>query len=254
MMTIEPEILRGQKDVVVSSVKKGLKPLVLEKSNLSTASKVSNAGAAASQSRLKASSSFNMSPTSEALPESTTDFPSKDSFSPSEELADTSLESSFQEQTESKENSKPNLNSRKRPTGTTILGKHLVAEKERRDEDREIRRQEMEQRKEERKDEKKRRLDEIERQQAVRQQQHAEKMEVERSKVKFIAPNICTHKKYGGTETQTVKIVTLVTSSNDGLHTGQLGFQLQKEPNTSFSHSSDLLPNFSFRLGKVFYY
>ena len=166
--------------------KKGLKPLVLEKSNLSTASKVSNAGAAASQSRLKASSSFNMSPTSEALPESTTDFPSQDSFSPSEELADTSLESSFQEQTESKENSKPNLNSRKRPTGTTILGKHLVAEKERRDEDREIRRQEMEQRKEERKDEKKRRLDEIERQQAVKQQQHAEKMEVERSKVKFI--------------------------------------------------------------------
>ena len=184
--SIEPEILRGQKDVVVSSVKKGLKPLVLEKSNLSTASKVSNAGAAASQSRLKASSSFNMSPTSEALPESTTDFPSQDSFSPSEELADTSLESSFQKQTESKENSKPNLNSRKRPTGTTILGKHLVAEKERRDEDREIRRQEMEQRKEERKEEKKRRLDEIERQQAVKQQQHAEKMEVERSKVKFI--------------------------------------------------------------------
>jgi hypothetical protein len=177
--SIEPEVLRGQKNVVVSSVKKGLKPLGPVKSNSTTPT-----------SSTPTSSTTVAASIQPAAVASTTKVPP----SPTEVLSDTSLDWSWPEESEVKENKEnvkdenvqPKLNARKRPTSTTILSKHLIAEKKRRDEEREIRQREMEERQEERRHEKKRRLEEIERQQAVKQQQHADKLEIERSKVMVI--------------------------------------------------------------------
>jgi hypothetical protein len=172
--SIEPEVLRGQKNVVVSSVKKGLKPLGPVKSNSTTPT-----------SSTPTSSTTVAASIQPAAVASTTKVPP----SPTEVLSDTSLDWSWPEESEvkeNKENVQPKLNARKRPTSTTILSKHLIAEKKRRDEEREIRQREMEERQEERRQEKKRRLEEIERQQAVKQQQHADKLEIERSKVMVI--------------------------------------------------------------------